>query len=597
MIEPQHALVAADSGRRWWRVAALASLFFLTSTASAQVHAAEPKTAEPPTATATEQAETHEEVPKDPWNRGTPRGAMRSFLESARDGNWSDAIEVLDLSALAAEGGKERGPEMARKLKFLLDREDWVDLDKISDDAEGNLKDGLADDLEIVARLARVQGGMNILMQREPREDGEKIWRISASTVERIPAVYDQFGLPQFVDELPQALRDTHFLELALWQWIGVILLVVASWLVAWLVSGLVVRIVKPLTAKTETDIDDRLLALMVGPVRLLISVGVFNVGLPFLLLSIPANLVAHETSKFLVIAGVAWFILRVIDLFATISKERFLARSQAGAAHLVPLGARAVKVVVIIITILAALENFGFDVTALIAGLGVGGLAVALAAQKTVENVFGGVSVLIDQPVRPGDFCKFGNTVGTVEDIGLRSTRIRTLDRTVVAVPNAEFSTMQLENFAKRDRIRLITTLGLRYETTPDQLRHVIVALREILQSHPKVLPDPLRVRLVNFGAYSIDLEMFAYVDTQDFNEFLAVREDIFLRIMDAIAQSGTGFAFPSSTTYLARDGGLDSEKQAAAEAKVAELRSSGRLLFPNSDAETVQSLNGAVR
>jgi MscS family membrane protein len=583
--------------RAGWRAAALCALLVLTAAARPQVHAAEPNPS--PSSATTADAETaasRQPVPEDRWNRGTPRGALRSFLDLGREGNWQDAAQIMDLSAITKSEVQERGPELARQLKFLLDREEWIDLDQVSDDSQGSFDDGLPQTRESVAKLARVQGGMTVFMDREPREDGELIWRISSATVTRIPSVYTQFGLPKFVDELPHALRDTHFLEAALWQWIGLILLIVAAWFVAWLISGVVVRVTKPLTLRTETDVDDRLLALMVGPVRLLISVGVFNAGLHLLLLSVPANDVAREASKFLVIAGVAWFVLRVIDLFATITKERFVQRGQSGAAHLVPLGARTIKVAVVLLTILATLDTFGFDVTAIVAGLGVGGLAVALAAQKTVENIFGGVSVLIDQPVRPGDYCKFGDQAGTVEDIGLRSTRIRTLDRTVVAVPNADFSTMRLENFTKRDRILLTTTLGLRYETTPDQLRHVIAGLRGILLAHPKVLPDPLRVRLVGFGVYSIDLEMLAYVDTMDFNEFLAVREDIFLRVMDVIAASGSGFAFPSSTTYFARDRGLDTERQAAAEAEIQKLRGEGRLMFPNSSPEEVRDLSGTL-
>lgn len=590
MIEPKHTLV---------RAVAVAFLLLLTASASAQVQAAGPQPKSAVTAAEPEPAEparSAQSGPEDRWNRGTPRGAMRSFLEAGSDGRWDDAAAVLDLSGLPASERAGGGADLARKLKFLLDEDLWIDLEQMSDEPTGHRDDGLAESRELVGNLARQAGGMSVYLERGPREDGELVWRIAASTLARLPAVYAQIGPPALVDGLPRPFHDTRFLEIALWQWIGLILLVTAAWLVSWLSSSLVVRIVKPLTLKSETDLDDRLLALMVGPIRLLVSVGAFNAGLHVLRLSVPANSFARETSKFLIIAGVAWLVLRVIDLFASISKDRFIARGQAGAAHLVPLGARAIKVAVFLMTVLATLDTFGFDVTAIIAGLGVGGLAVALAAQKTVENVFGGVSVLVDQPIRPGDFCRFGDKVGTVEDIGLRSTRIRTLDRTVVSVPNAEFSNLQLENFAKRDRIRLIATLGLRYETTPDQLRHVIAGLREILLAHPKVLPDPLRVRFVGFGAYSLDLEMFAYVDTEDFNEFLAVREDIFLRVMDVVAGSGSGFAFPSNTTYLARDGGLDREKQVAAEAEIQRLRSEGKLVFPSHTPEQVKALDDTL-
>jgi MscS family membrane protein len=240
--------------------------------------------------------------------------------------------------------------------------------------------------------------------------------------------------------------------------------------------------------------------------------------------------------------------------------------------------------------------SSLSVNVMALIAGLGVGGIAVALAAQKTIENLFGGVTLIADRPVRPGDFCRFGDRVGTVEEIGLRSTRVRTLDRTIVTIPNAEFSTLQLENFAERDQIRFHTILGLRYETGSDQLRHVLASVRRLLLSHPRVSADPARVRFVQFGAYSLDLEIFAYVRTADWNEFLAIREDLLLRLMDIVEASGTGFAFPSETHYVARDEGLDTEKARLAAEEIRALREQSSLPLPDYAEETKAELSGSL-
>jgi MscS family membrane protein len=181
------------------------------------------------------------------------------------------------------------------------------------------------------------------------------------------------------------------------------------------------------------------------------------------------------------------------------------------------------------------------------------------------------------------GDFFRYGDQVGTVEDIGLRSTRVRTLDRTVVTIPNAEFSNLRLENYARRDRMRLWSMIGVRYETTPDQLRYLLAGLRQILLAHPRVTDEPARVRFVGFGAYSLDIEVFAYVDTPDWSEFLGVREDLYLRFMDAVKEAGTSFAFPSSTTYVGRDDGLSDEEVAQAEERVGKWREKGELPFPN--------------
>lgn len=541
--------------------------------------------------------EPEDETPEDPLHRGTPRGTVEGFLTAARAHQWSAAAQFLDLTARPEAVRAEEGAALARQLKFVLDQKLWIDLDAVSAEPRGEPGDARGSRRDVLGRIASERGEVEIALARVPRApDGALIWLFGSGTIARVPELYDSFGVAPLLDRLPRSLTESHFLELATWQWIGVVVLVLIAWLGAWILSLVVVRIVKPWTMKSQTDIDDRLLDLVVGPLRLLCSIGILNATLHLLLLTIPARTFARETSKFLVIAGITWLAFRVIDLAAGIVRERLTRHGRAGAVNLVPLGTRAIKVAIGSLSVLAALDTFGFDVTAVLAGLGVGGLAVALAAQKTIENVFGGVSVLVDQPIRPGDFCKFGDQVGTVEDIGIRSTRIRTLDRTVITVPNSTFSNFNLENFAKRDRIRLITTLGLRYETTADQLRHVLDGLRRILLAHPRIASDPQRVRFVGFGAFSLDLELFAYVETTDYNEFLAVREDIFLRVMRAVADSGTGFAFPSSTTYLARDTGLDAERTRAAEEEVGRWRTEGRLPFPNPAAGDVRELAGSL-
>jgi MscS family membrane protein len=257
------------------------------------------------------------------------------------------------------------------------------------------------------------------------------------------------------------------------------------------------------------------------------------------------------------------WLSFRVVETAFRFARSRFLAQGRAAAATVLPLLQKLSKVGLLLLAAILYLDNLGVNVSALLAGLGVGGLAVALAGQRTVENLFGGMVLILDQPVRVGDFFRYGDKLGTVEDIGLRSVKIRTLDRTLVSIPNGNFSQMELENFAARDKIRLSTTLGLRYETTAAQLETVIRELRQALLAHPKVDPDPARVRFTRFGAYSLDVEILAYVKTSDFNEFLEVQQELFLRFMRVVEDAGTGFAFPSQTLYLGRDAGLPQIKR----------------------------------
>lgn len=250
--------------------------------------------------------------------------------------------------------------------------------------------------------------------------------------------------------------------------------------------------------------------------------------------------------------------------------------------AALVRLTARVVSIAAAVYLAIYGAERLGAPVAPLLAGLGVGGLAIALAVRPTLENVIGGFVLFADKPVRVGEFCLFGDKMGTIEEIGLRSTRIRGIDRTVLTVPNAEFSQMQIVNFTRRDQMLYHVTLNLRYETTPDQLRHVMAKIREMLIRHERVSPDPARVRLLDLGPSSLNVEIFAYVSMADYGAYLGVREDLNLRIMDIVAASGTGFAFPSQTLYLGRDQGLDLDRAQQAAAEVERWRRDGRLPFP---------------
>jgi MscS family membrane protein len=225
-------------------------------------------------------------------------------------------------------------------------------------------------------------------------------------------------------------------------------------------------------------------------------------------------------------------------------------------------LGERIVKVLVFVMAGLSVFGILGFNMSTALAGLGIGGLAIGFGAQKTIENLFGGVSVLGDEVIRVGDICKFGDRTGVVEDIGLRSTRVRTEERTLLAIPNGTVATINVENFSRRDKILFKTILTLHLETSADQLRYVLSEIRQVLETHPKIDPKNIRVRLTDLAPTSLNVELLCYVLTQDFNEFAEVREELLLRIMSFVEDSGTSLAIPSQTLYLSGDRGPDKDK-----------------------------------
>ena len=245
---------------------------------------------------------------------------------------------------------------------------------------------------------------------------------------------------------------------------------------------------------------------------------------------------------------------------------------------------------------IIIGTQTIGIPLTPVLAGLGVGGLALALSAQATVENFIGGMTLFADRPVRLGEMCKFGGRMGIVEEIGVRSTRLRTLDRTLITVPNAEFSKLHLENFSKRDKIWFHPRIRLRLDTTPDQLRYILVEIRKLLYAHPKVLRDPGRIRFVEFGTYSLDLEVFAYIDATDYGEYLEISEDVNLRIMEVITRAGTDLAVPAVLEYGIEAEPIDEQRIRDVEAEVQAWRETNSLYLPRFPEEKIDDLAGSL-
>lgn len=240
--------------------------------------------------------------------------------------------------------------------------------------------------------------------------------------------------------------------------------------------------------------------------------------------------------------------------------------------------------------------QAIGLPIISVLTGLGIGGLAVALALRPTLENFIGGIMLYFDRPVRVGDFCTFDKFTGTVEAIGLRSTKIRAIDRTVIAVPNAQFADMKIINWARCDQMLISETIGIRYETTSDQLRYLLAQMRRMFHAHPRIASETVRVRFVGYGTGALNISIRVYAETREWNDFFAIREDVLLRVNDIVHTAGTRFALPSSTIYMNRDAGLDDLKTGAASETVQRWRRSGRLPFPRMSSEELERLEDSL-
>jgi MscS family membrane protein len=328
----------------------------------------------------------------------------------------------------------------------------------------------------------------------------------------------------------------------ALWVWAALPLLFLSAYSMTYVIGRIADGLFN-FVLRRNHNAQETVLALL-HPFELLAALAIYNTGKQFFPLSKALRSYSDLGVLFVSTFGVAWLFFRLSTVL-TDRLERTLKRLQKRAAlAILPLLRRFLKITIAVLALLFLLQNLGFNVAALLAGLGVGGIAIALASQKSMENLFGGIMLILDQPVRVGDYCKFSETKGgVVEDVGLRSTRIRTPDRTVVSIPNSEFSQMQIENFADREKMLFKTVLCLNYATTSVQLKRITARILSMLDESGHVGPDR-HVTLINFSLHGMDIEIYAYILTSAYDFFLETRAEMLSRIIDIVREERAEFA-----------------------------------------------------
>jgi MscS family membrane protein len=530
------------------------------------------------------------QVPEDPFDRGVPRSSVHGYLTAARSRDYVKAAEYLDLRNLPPTLKKDSGPKLARQLKIVLDRVLWIDLDLLSTSPEGDQSDNLPAPRDRIGRISTERKKYDIFVQRVPRGDGVYIWQFAGATVADIPELYKEFGYAGFERIFPLWLFDVSFLGIHLWRWIlgiGVAIAVVpVAMFISWVFSQLLRRI--------RGNLAEQFDRFFKGPVTLLIWTIIGRTIFEMVGYSVAGRALAQ--GRTIQMIGLAWLLMRLVDFAAERASGKLDRRGLSGARVILVPAARVLKLLAITAAALMWLDNVGYKVTTLLAGLSISGIAVALASQKSLENIFGAVTLFTAQPVKVGDFCRFGEHMGTVEEIGLRATRIRTLERSLITVPNSEFANMHLDNLSKRDRFWYHPKLALRYETTPDQIRYILVEVRKMLYAHPKVLPEPQHVRFHGFGEYSLDLEVFAYMAAIDYTESLEIAEDLHLRIMDIVSAAGSDFAFPSEIEYSLPGKPFDEKRAQAVGAEVKEWKARRTLYLPSFPKEKIAEVKGSL-
>ncbi len=485
---------------------------------------------------------------EDPLGREAPYGCVMGFLKYASRGDYAHAAEYLDLRTASS-----RAEELARQLGVVVDLGLSGSLNGLSRLPEGDLGDGLPANRERVGFVKTSSGTLDILLDRIQQNGKPPIWLFSSETLQGVPGTFEEIDSGSLSRFFPPLLQ-MRFLSLPLWRWLAMIVGIALSVVAASLLTRALMILLRSLVRRMTGADDDGRLSGLRAPIRLVILAIASSV-----IASLSASLLSREfwtrAAEILAIVGVAWLVMKFSNILSELG-SRHLSRKQApDKIALLVLAHRLFKVLVLLAVALLLLRSAGINVTAMLAGLGVGGIALALAAQKTLESFFGGINVTMRDVIRVGDVCRIADQTGTIEDIRLGSTRIRTRDRTVVSVSNAQVSQMSLENYSMRDKFWFHHVFGLRHDTSPQQMRSVLAELDKLLRKEPKIDRDTARIRFVGFGRSSLEVEIFAYIQEKDQPSFLRTQEDLLLRIMDVLASNGTSIALPSQVAYIAPD------------------------------------------
>ena len=511
---------------------------------------------------------------------------------------------LIDLDAVPASARRETGVRTYSLLMDIFGRIGDPDLTSIPDlEAVGDTSEPTFRIPKTPLRLVRVTSG---------EREGEFLF--SASTVQIAPWFYEAIrNLPlktrlntdsittfgkqltgplipsSVVEAVPSSLKRL-WLDTPIWKAAGLVAAIAA------LIAALM-GLYHALSARLPTHRARAIMVRAVMPVAIL----VITTGLvPFLAAQLNisgrfANRVgiAITIVEYLAYAWLLWLAVRLaFELLIRPSRIP----DESLDADMLRLLSSTLGIVGVAILLALGGQAIGLPVLSVLAGLGIGGLAVALAVRPTLENLIGGIILYIDRSVSVGDFCSFGDQMGTVESVGARSTKLRARDRTLISVPNAQFADMQIINWAECDEMLINETLGLRYETTADQLRYVLAGTRRMLHAHPRINSETVRVRFWGYGMSELKVNIRVYATTREWNDFYAIREDVYFRILEIVRDSGTDFALQSQTLFLGRDPGVDTEKGRKAETTVENWRRSGTLPFPRLNPEELERIDGTL-
>jgi MscS family membrane protein len=502
-------------------------------------------------------------VPSDPLDRETPRGCILGFVKAAQDEKYLTATQYFEpLPSRRKDPAHVDDEELVPQLLAILNQKFTGPLNFLSREAQGNIDDGLPPDQEKVGGALVVRDDFPIYLIRLDDQHGRKLWYISRKSLELVPEMYDSLKFPQIEKSIPKVLVVHRFLSMPLWQWLALLLFVPVAVFFARLFTLAAVSLIRVWQKSRKQSLAPDKSVFHIGPVTVAMAIVLHYIFVSYIGTSLLYRIYYRRVVWILLIFAFYWIVAALTRYLSQRIGETLTRRGMLAERSIVSLLRRFIEVIVFIFVALAALHSLGLDVTTALAGVGIGGLALGLGAQKTFENMFGGVSILFDKVVQIGDTCKINNQVGVVQDIGLRSTRLRTAERTLLSIPNGIMATVTIENLRFRDKFLCQQIIRLRYDLSSDHVRFVLNEIREILRVNPKVEDSSARARFLRFAEYSLEVELFCYILEPEYADYLATQEALLLEIMDRLERAGAVVALPTQTTIVTQDSWVQAEK-----------------------------------
>jgi MscS family membrane protein len=506
----------------------------------------------PPADASTAPAATPPPAPEDPLGRISPHGTVLGFLRAAEEKDYVKAAKFLD-----GKRSPEQATELIEQLKYLMDQGLSTSIDDISRSPKGDVEDEMRLTRERVGTIKTPDGEMDILLDLIRRPGEPSIWLFSQETLNRVPEIYSTEHRTNYEDYFPSWTRHIRIFSVPLWRWAVIFIFLLLVFGAASLITKTLLWLLpKILRKRFSPAVEASVLALKL-PVFCLIG-GIMN---RFAATYAMTALGRHYWSllgQAVVWISSAWLLMRITDILTSLTRQRLLLRMQVERATFISLLGRVFKILIGLVLILVLLTHAGVNVSALITGLGIGGVALALAAQKTLSDLFGGLSIIMRGAVRVGDFCEIAGITGTVEDIGTSSLSLRTLGRSMVSIPNSKVAEANLDNYSMRDQFWLRQAFTLRFDTPSGVLKTLLQKMEQLLLSHPEIEKASARARLINLTASGPQIEVFAYFRRPgaDWAVFLQEQEKLLLQMIRIVEDAGSSLAAPIGVLRM------DSEK-----------------------------------